>query len=73
MYFLTFQPEYVPRLCLNFNKSQHIYIYIYIYAYKDYAYKTTVTMYSKGKEKKQYLKDLNLGLTKFLPTTCTCN
>ena len=33
MYFLTFQPEYVPRLCLNFNKSQPIYMYIYIYIY----------------------------------------
>ena len=50
MYFLTFQSEYVPRLCLNFNKSQPI--YIYIYAYKDYAYKKTVTMWcSEGKEK----------------------
>ena len=53
MYFLTFQSEYVPRLCLNFNKSQpiYIYIYIYIYAYKDYAYKKTVTMCSEAKEK----------------------
>ena len=50
MYFLTFQSEYVPRLCLNFNKSQPI--YTYIYAYKDYAYKKTVTMWcSEGKEK----------------------
>ena len=24
-------------------------------------------------KKKQYLNDLNLGLTKFVPTTCTCN
>ena len=37
MYFLTFQPEYVARLCLHFNKSQPI--YICIYDYKDYAYK----------------------------------
>ena len=35
MYFLTFQPEYVGRLCLNL----FLYIYVYIYAYKDYVYK----------------------------------
>ena len=35
MYFLTFQPEYVGRLCLNL----FLYISVYIYAYKDYVYK----------------------------------
>ena len=33
MYFLTFQPEDMLRLYLNFNKSQPI------YGYKPYAYK----------------------------------
>ena len=37
----------MPRLCLNFNKSQPS------YAYKDYGYKKRlcVTMCSEGKEK----------------------
>ena len=45
MYFLTFQPDYVPKLCINFNKSQPM------YAYKDYACKKRLTMCSEGKEK----------------------
>ena len=45
MYFRTFQPEYLPKLCLNFNKSQPIYVY------NDYAYKKRLTVCSEGKEK----------------------
>ena len=33
MYFHTFQPEYMPNLCLIFNECQPK------YAYKFYAYK----------------------------------
>ena len=48
MYFLTFQPEYVGRLCLN------LFLYIYVYIYmpiKIMSIKNTVTMCSEGKEK----------------------
>ena len=51
MNFLTFQPEYVLNLCLNFNKSQPI------YAYKDYACKKRHLLCVAKEKKKQSLKD----------------